>query len=46
MRGKTERRRPLVFGRAWEEIEAAQSAGMEIEVVPGISSALGVPVHK
>ncbi|HOZ96990.1 MAG TPA: uroporphyrinogen-III C-methyltransferase [Niabella sp.] len=31
---------PFVFGRAWEEIEAAQQAGMEVEVVPGISSAI------
>ncbi|MGN7782929.1 uroporphyrinogen-III C-methyltransferase [Niabella sp. 22666] len=37
---------PFVFGRAWEEIEAAQSAGMEIEVVPGISSALAVPASQ
>lgn len=34
---------PFVFGRAWEEIEAAKGAGLEIEVVPGISSALAVP---
>ncbi|MCH5717657.1 uroporphyrinogen-III C-methyltransferase [Niabella hibiscisoli] len=37
---------PFVFGRAWEEIEAAQSAGMQIEVVPGISSALAVPASQ
>lgn len=37
---------PFVFGRAWEEIETAQSAGMEIEVVPGISSALAVPASQ
>jgi uroporphyrin-III C-methyltransferase len=34
---------PFVFGRALEEIEAARSAGIEVEVVPGISSALAVP---
>ncbi len=34
---------PFVFGRAQEEIEAAVSAGMQVEVVPGISSALAVP---
>ena len=32
---------PLVFGRGGEEIEACQAAGIEIEVVPGISAALG-----
>lgn len=34
---------PFVFGRAQEEIDAARSAGMRVEVVPGISSALAVP---
>jgi uroporphyrin-III C-methyltransferase len=34
---------PFVFGRAQEEIEAARVAGIEVEVVPGISSALAVP---
>jgi uroporphyrin-III C-methyltransferase len=33
---------PFVFGRAQEEIEAAESAGMDIEIIPGISSALAV----
>ena len=33
----------FVFGRAHEEIVAAHSAGMEVEIVPGISSALAVP---
>lgn len=33
---------PFVFGRAQEEIEAAESAGMEVRIVPGISSALAV----
>ena len=37
---------PFVFGRALEEIEAAESAGMEVEIVPGISSALAVPASK
>jgi uroporphyrin-III C-methyltransferase len=37
---------PFVFGRALEEIEAAESAGMEVEVIPGISSALAVPASK
>ena len=32
---------PAIFGRAGEEIEALRKAGMEYEVVPGISAALG-----
>ncbi len=34
---------PSVFGRAQEEIIAAQEAGMDVEIIPGISSALAVP---
>jgi uroporphyrin-III C-methyltransferase len=34
---------PFVFGRAQEEIDAAREAGIGIEVIPGISSALAVP---
>jgi len=34
---------PFIFGRAAEEIEAARSAGIPVQVVPGISSALAVP---
>ncbi len=34
---------PFVFGRAQEEIDAARSAGMQVEIVPGVSSALAVP---
>jgi uroporphyrin-III C-methyltransferase len=37
---------PFVFGRAQEEIEAAREAGIAIEVVPGISSALAVPANQ
>ena len=37
---------PFIFGRAQEEIDAALEAGMEIEVVPGISSALAVPASE
>jgi uroporphyrin-III C-methyltransferase len=32
---------PSVFGRAGEEIEALRSSGIEYEIVPGISAALG-----
>jgi uroporphyrin-III C-methyltransferase len=34
---------PFVFGRAQEEIEAANAAGIFVEIIPGISSALAVP---
>ena len=34
---------PFVFGRAQEEIDAAEEAGITVEVIPGISSALSVP---
>ena len=37
---------PFVFGRAQEEIEAARNAGIELEVVPGISSAIAVPASQ
>ncbi len=37
---------PFVFGRAMEEIDAAQSAGISVEVIPGISSALAVPASQ
>jgi uroporphyrin-III C-methyltransferase len=32
---------PLIFGRAGEEMEALGRAGVEYEIVPGITSALG-----
>lgn len=34
---------PFVFARAQEEIQAARTNGMEIQIVPGVSSALAVP---
>ena len=37
---------PFVFGRAQEEMEAARQAGIEVEIIPGISSALAVPASK
>src|SRR5918993_2039750 len=37
---------PFVFGRAQEEIDAARDAGIEVEVIPGISSALSVPASQ
>lgn len=32
---------PMVFGRAAEELEACRNAGIDVEVVPGITAALG-----
>src|SRR5215469_12931237 len=32
---------PMIFGRATEEIEACRTAGIAVEVVPGISAAQG-----
>ena len=32
---------PLIFGRAGEEIEALRQANIELEIVPGITAALG-----
>jgi len=34
---------PFIFGRGSEEIEYVEKFGLETEIVPGISSALGVP---
>jgi uroporphyrin-III C-methyltransferase len=37
---------PFVFGRAQEEIDAARTAGIEVAVIPGISSAIAVPASQ
>lgn len=34
---------PFVFGRGGEEVDAVSAAGIEVTVVPGVSSALGGP---
>ena len=32
---------PFIFGRGGEEVEAVRSAGLPVEVIPGVSAALG-----
>lgn len=32
---------PFIFGRGGEEVEACRSAGVAVEIIPGVSSALG-----
>jgi uroporphyrin-III C-methyltransferase len=34
---------PFLFGRGGEELEKVRAAGIDVEMVPGISSALAVP---
>lgn len=37
---------PFIFGRAQEEIAAAKGAGIPVQVIPGISSAIAVPASQ
>jgi uroporphyrin-III C-methyltransferase / precorrin-2 dehydrogenase / sirohydrochlorin ferrochelatase len=34
---------PFVFGRGYEEIEACAAAGITVDVIPGVTSAISVP---
>ncbi len=36
---------PLIFGRAGEEMEALRGAGIEFEIVPGVTSAFGAAAN-
>lgn len=35
----------FVFGRGFEEVLACEAAGVRVEVIPGLSSAISVPAH-
>jgi len=37
---------PFIFGRGAEEMQIAAAAGLEVAVVPGISSSLAVPAYQ
>ncbi|MFC4220678.1 uroporphyrinogen-III C-methyltransferase [Flagellimonas marina] len=37
---------PFVFGRASEEVEYAESFGLPVDIVPGITSAISVPASQ
>ena len=34
---------PFVFGRGGEEMDYVRNAGLEVDIIPGISSSIGVP---
>ena len=34
---------PFIFGRGGEEVEALRNAGLDVEIVPGITAGIGVP---
>jgi uroporphyrin-III C-methyltransferase len=36
---------PMLFGRAQEEIDALREAGIELEIVPGVTAALAASAH-
>jgi uroporphyrinogen III methyltransferase/synthase len=36
---------PFIFGRGAEEAEAIRAAGLDFEIVPGVSSAIAVPAY-
>lgn len=36
---------PFIFGRGGEEAEAAYDAGLDFEIVPGVTSAIAVPAY-
>ncbi len=34
---------PFIFGRGGEEVEALREAGIDVEIVPGVTAGIGVP---
>lgn len=37
---------PMVFGRGYEELDYARSFGIDVDIIPGISSALATPLSQ